>query len=248
MFSSLRFLFIKKFKRIFNSLNLEVDKLSPRSNPDLQLVCSLKKFQIDLVIDVGANEGQFVSEIRYFGYLGKVVSFEPLSNAYTKLHSASKRDMLWQVHPRCAIGDYDGEVDINVSNYSVSSSILSMSDIHLRAEPRSQYIAKEKVNIFKLDSVLDPYLKDSKNRFLKIDTQGFESQVLDGCSQSLSLFKGILCELSLVQLYQSQHLWKDLMTRIEDNGFSLWAIQPGFVDPLDGRTLQVNAIFFRDEI
>jgi len=123
-----------------------------------------------------------------------------------------------------------------------------MSETHLRAEPRSHYIAKEKVNIFKLDSVLEPYLQDSENRFLKIDTQGFEWQVLDGCSQSLSLFKGILCELSFVQLYQSQHLWKDIMKRIEDSGFSLWAIQPAFVDPLDGRTLQVNAIFFRDKI
>jgi len=244
----LRFFLIKKFRRIFNFLNLEVDKLAPRSNPDLQLVCALKRFHIDLVVDVGANEGQFVSEIRYFGYSGKVVSFEPLFNAYTKLLSASKRDSLWQIHPRCAIGDYDGEVEINISNYSVSSSILDMSETHLRAEPRSYYAAKEKVDIFKLDSVLEPYLQGSKNRFLKIDTQGFEWQVLDGCSQFLSLFEGILCELSFVQLYQSQHLWKDLTKRIEDNGFSLWAIQPGFTDPFDGRTLQVNAIFFRDEI
>jgi len=84
--SSLRFYVIKKFRRIFNFLNLKVDKLAPRSNPDLQLVCGLRQFQIDLIVDVGANEGQFASEIRYFGYSGRVVSFEPLSNAYIKLY------------------------------------------------------------------------------------------------------------------------------------------------------------------
>jgi FkbM family methyltransferase len=244
--SSLRFTLIHTFRKAFNLFNLEIDKLSPRSNPDLQLVCALKKFNIDLVLDIGANEGQFGSGIRNFGYSGKILSFEPLAIAYSKLSLASKRDALWEVYPRCAIGDYDGTVEINVSNYSVSSSILQISKLHLNAEPRSQTIGKEKVNIFRIDSIASPYLKSSQNPFLKIDTQGFEWQVLDGCENSLSSFRGILCELSLVPLYESQHLWKELLKRIEDNGFTVWAIQPGFTDPLDGRTLQLNVIFFRD--
>jgi len=245
LFSS-RFALIHIFRLTFNLLGLEVDKLAPRSNPDLQLVCGLKKHKIDLVLDIGANEGQFASAIRNFGYSGRILSFEPLSTAHSKLLSQSKRDQLWDIYERCAIGDQDGEVEINISNYSVSSSILQISKLHLNAEPRSQTIGKEKVNIFRIDSIASPYLESSQNPFLKIDTQGFEWQVLDGCENSLSSFRGILCELSLVPLYESQHLWKELLKRIEDNGFSVWAIQPGFTDPLDGRTLQLDVIFFRD--
>jgi FkbM family methyltransferase len=241
-----KFTLIRAFKRAFNLINLEIDKLAPRSNPDLQLVCGLKKFNIDLVLDIGANEGQFASAIRYFGYQEKILSFEPLLSAHSKMLSLSKRDTMWEVYQRCAIGDYDGDVEINVSNYSVSSSILKISQLHLNAEPRSQTIGKEKVNICRIDSIASPYLECSQNPFLKIDTQGFEWQVLNGCENSLSSFRGILCELSLVSLYESQYLWKELLKRIEDNGFTVWAIQPGFTDPLDGRTLQLNVIFFRD--
>ena len=245
MLSSRRFTPIHVFRRTFNLLGLEVDKLAPRSNPDLQLVCALKKHNIDLVVDIGANEGQFASSIRNFGYSGRILSFEPLSMAYSQLLSKSKRDPLWDVYERCAIGDNDGEVSINVSNYSVSSSILPISQLHLNAEPRSKTIATEKVNLFKIDSIAPPYLESSRNPFLKIDTQGFEWQVLEGCKNSLSSFRGILCEISLVPLYEDQHLWKDLLKRIEDNGFTVWAIQPGFTNPLDGQTLQLNVIFFR---
>lgn len=232
-------------KKLFNHFNLEIDKLAPRSNPDLQLVYSLKKFNIDLVLDVGANVGQFASEIRHFGYPRMIVSFEPLSTAHSKLSLSAKQDPLWEIYPRCAIGDYNGEVEINISNYSVSSSILQISNLHIDAEPRSTYIGKEKVKILRLDSIDIPSFSSSKNPFLKIDTQGFEWQVLDGCGQLLQDFKGVLCELSLASLYEEQHLWKEVMERFNDNGFDLWAIQPGFTDPHTGQTLQINAIFFR---
>ncbi len=246
MLSSHRLTIIRVFQQIFNLFGLEIDKLAPRSNPNLQLVCGLKKHNIDLVFDIGANEGQFSSAIRDFGYSGQILSFEPLSNAYSRLLSKSERDSLWNVYERCAIGDKDGEVAINVSNYSVSSSILPISQLHLNAEPRSRTIGTEKVNLFRIDSIASPYLKSSRNPFLKIDTQGFEWQVLEGCENSLSSFRGILCELSLVPLYEGQYLWKDLLKRIENHGFTVWAIQPGFTDPVDGRTLQINVIFFKN--
>jgi hypothetical protein len=115
----------------------------------------------------------------------------------------------------------------------------------METEPRSRYIGKERVNILRLDSIDLPSILSSQNPFLKIDTQGFEWQVLDGCGQLLQKFKGILCEVSLVALYEDQHLWKEVMERLNGNGFDLWAIQPGFVDPFDGRTLQMNVVFFR---
>lgn len=243
MLSSQKYKLIKIFKKSFNFFNLEIDKLSPRSNPELQVARILEKMQIDLVVDIGANEGQFASEIIYFGYKGKILSFEPLSSAYSRLLGSSANTSSWEVYPRCAIGDHDGEIEINISNYSVSSSILPITKLHLNAEPRSKTIGKEKVKIYKLDSIIFPYIESSKNAFLKIDTQGFEWQVLNGCEKSLSSFKGILCELSLQPLYESQHLWLEIIERLRNNGFYLYAIQPGFTDPSSGQTLQINGIF-----
>ena len=80
---------------------------------------------------------------------------------------------------------------------------------------------------------------------MKIDTQGYEWAVLDGAKKILPRIKGILCELSLVELYKGQHLWMDLLNRLENEEFTLWSIQRGFTDRISGRTLQIDATFFR---
>src|SRR5689334_10627159 len=106
---------IHTIKAIFrNVLGLEVLRtrnLPPPSEAHIaiiQLVSSLRKFEIDLVLDVGANKGQFASEIRQWGYTGRIVSFEPLSQAHGQLLQSRARDSMWEVYPRCALGDHNG--------------------------------------------------------------------------------------------------------------------------------------------
>ena len=80
---------------------------------------------------------------------------------------------------------------------------------------------------------------------MKIDTQGLEWQVLDGAVKVLPLVKGVLCELSLVELYKDQKLWLDIINRLEMSGFTLWSLQQGFADSQTSKTLQVDATFLR---
>ena len=210
-----------------------------------QLVTSLRKFEIDLVLDVGANKGQFGSEIRHCGYAGRIVSFEPLSQAHDELLQSSAGDSMWEASPRCALGDHDGKVEINIAGNSESSSILPMLESHRSAAPESAYEGKEIVSIKTLDAVAGQYLKDARAPFLKIDTQGFEWQVLDGARETMPHIKGILVELSLVPLYEGQHLWREVIDRLEREGFTLWAFKDGFSDQISGRSLQVDGVFYR---
>jgi len=232
-------------KSAVHKIGFDLHRLTPSSNPAFQLLKALNRFDIDLVLDVGANVGQFASELRSVGYKGTLVSFEPLSAAHMALSKAAGRDPKWHVHPRGAIGDHDGEVEINIAGNSVSSSVLPMTELHSSAAEGSAYVGAESVSLHRLDSVAPAYLTKSRRPFLKIDTQGFEWQVLDGAVAILPKIRGVLCELSLVPLYESQRLWMDMIQRLESEGFTLWAIQKGFTDPRDGRTLQVDAIFFR---
>jgi FkbM family methyltransferase len=229
-----------------NAFGLEVHRFLPGRSTTAQIVSSLNKFNIDLVFDVGANEGQFVTEIRSGGYSGNIVSFEPLTQAHNALQQASKRDAKWNVHPRCALGDHNGEVEINIAGNSASSSLLPMLDSHLSAAPHTAYVGRESVPLLTLDSVAPDYVAKFKNPFLKIDTQGFEWQVLNGAQNVLPQMRGVLLELSLLPLYEGQHLWQEMIARLEGEGFVLWAIQQGFIDPHNGRTLQVDGIFFRE--
>lgn len=231
-----------KVWQTLNALGYDIHRSNTR-----QLFRAFKLFDVDLVLDVGANVGQFVTELRSAGYRRKVVSFEPLSSARGALERTARHDSSWEIFPRCAIGDYDGEIVINIAGNSASSSILPMLEAHSSAAEGSAYIGSEQVPIFKLDSIAPKYLVNSRRPFLKIDTQGFEWQVLDGAREILPFVQGVLCELSLIPLYGSQRLWKDIIQRLENDGFKLWSIHRGFTDPRDGRTLQIDAVFFRDK-
>ena len=164
-----------------------------------------------------------------------------------KLIQQASKEKNWIVHERSAIGDYNGITDINISKNSVSSSILPMLKSHSDAVKNSVYIKTEKTPIITLDSVADGYLDKFSNLFIKIDTQGYESKVFDGAFKTLKRAKGVLCELSLIPLYEGQDTWKDLILRLEKEGFVLWSLEKGFTDRRDGRTLQVDGVFLKKE-
>lgn len=235
-------------KNIFNSVGLEVQRNQPLNEAGTQIYQAIKKINTDIILDVGANTGQFSLEIRKKGYNGKIVSFEPLLSARKKLIEYSLKDKNWLIHDQAAIGDHNGFIDINISKNSVSSSILPMMSSHSDAEGNSVYIGSERTAIITLDSVADAYLNDSSNCFIKIDTQGYESQVLDGAINTLKKAKGILCELSIVPLYEGQHLWKEIIERFEKEGFVLWSLHKAFTDKRNGRTLQMDAVFLRENV
>lgn len=201
---------------------------------------------IDLVFDVGANTGQFAKSLRKAGYTHRIVSFEPLSIAHAQLLQASRNDSKWDIAPRAAIGDHEGEVEMHIAANSVSSSVLQMLDSHAIAAPDSAFIGSERVRLSRLDTVTSSYLESGTRPFVKIDTQGYEDRVLDGATELLHKVRGLQLELSLVPLYKEQKLFDALVERLCTLGYSIWAIWPGFFDPHTGRMLQVDATFFRD--
>ena len=232
-------------KGLVHRSGFDVHRLNTYANPAYQLLAGLKRFEVDLVVDVGANVGQFASELRSVGYQGRIVSFEPLSAAHAGLTRAAAGDSRWEVAPRVAVGDRDGEITINVAGNSVSSSVLPMLEVHAVAEKRAVYVNQETVRLSQIDTLAISYLQGARRPFVKIDTQGFEWQVLDGMAETLPRAVGVLCEMSLVPLYGGQRLWEDIIDRLRAAGFTLWSVQQGFTDPRDGRTLQLDGIFFR---
>ncbi|KAF0185753.1 MAG: FkbM family methyltransferase [Nitrospirae bacterium] len=226
-------------------MGIEAHRFHPGTSPLARQMVALRAFGVDVVLDIGANDGQYAKELRTGGYAGHIVSFEPLTAAHCYLLQKSKSDPRWQVHPRCALGDRTGEIELNIAGNSVSSSILPMLATHSNAAPESAYLGHEPVSLITLDSVAPSYIEGAQAPFLKIDTQGYEWHVLDGALATLPRLRGLQMELSLVPLYEGQRLWRDCIDRLEAEGFVLWSLQPVFVDPVNGRTLQWDGLFFR---
>lgn len=235
----------RTIKKLFNLFGMHLSKYNAINVPAYQTVQALKAHNINVVFDVGANVGQFASELREYGYKGKIVSFEPLQEAYQGLVNQAKGDKNWFIHTRCAIGATMGEIEINVAANSASSSILPMLSAHEEAAPHAKYTHKELTTMITLDSVMEKYSTVEDNLFIKIDTQGYEWAVLDGAERALKQSKGVLLELSLIPLYDGQKLWLDLVNRLTLANHSIFAIQPGFTDSITGQTLQVDGLFFK---
>jgi FkbM family methyltransferase len=229
-----------------NKLGIDITRYRPATTEVGRLSTMLAHHNVDLVFDVGANTGQFAIALRASGFSGIIVSFEPLSAAHAALSKASAKDESWLVAPRIAIGDRAGSVDIHIAGNSVSSSLLGMLKSHLAAAPTSDYVGSEPVQMQTLDSLAKEYCGPDARVFIKIDTQGFESQVLDGAADLLKRAAGLQLELSLLPLYESQILYDELVERVRQLGFTPWAIWPALFDPNTGRMMQADATFFRD--
>jgi len=236
----------EQIKKLLRRAGFEVHRTTIVHTPaGAQLARIIEYAGIDLVLDVGGNAGQYAAALRGHGYRGRIVSFEPLSSAHARLVASAQGDGRWQVAPRMALGDSEGEVLIHIARNSLSSSVLDMYPEHERAAPGSGYVGSETVALRRLDRVAPDYLEGAKAVLLKIDTQGYEDRVLAGAAGVIDRMTAIQAEMSLVPLYAEQLLFDDVRARIEAKGFELFAIFPGHVHAVTGRTLQVDGLFLR---
>jgi len=234
-------------KRFLRNLGYDLIPYSAQRDFDHVFTQALSHYQVEIVLDIGANTGQFATGLRKAGYSETMISFEPMFAEHATLLTMSKKDIKWKVAPRMAIGDIDGSVEINIAANSGSSSILPMLDLHKEAAPESIYKGKDIVDISKLDTVVNQLIEpDAKNIFLKMDVQGYEWQVLAGAEKMIDKVVGILCECSFSQLYAGEAHWTNLIEKIEAKGFEVWGVLPGFFDPRTGRLLQADFLFFRN--
>lgn len=203
----------------------------------------LTHFDVDVVIDVGANRGQFGMELRKAGYKGKIVSFEPLDAAFLNLSQLASKDDNWDVY-QLAIGDIDEESLINVSENSVSSSILPMNSVHELSAPTSRYVSRQKIVVKKLDSIFDLFSAYTRI-YLKLDVQGYEMKVLKGVENNFARIIGVQAEMSITPLYEGEWNFFELSHFFLGKSFRLTSLEPGFFDESSGKLLQVDGIWYR---
>lgn len=222
--------------------------LTPRRKArphEAQLVAVLERFQISCVLDVGANVGQYAAMLREHGWRGRIVSFEPLADAHATLTRRAARDARWQVAPRAAIGDRKGEIELEVSAESDMSSVLPQTELLRRVSPSSAVLRREAVPLARLESAAQPYLARDERIFLKIDTQGFEPQVLAGAGGLMARLCGLQLEMSLVPCYEGETGFRAMLDTLAAAGFEPYLFIPGYFERKLGRQLQLDGVFMR---
>jgi FkbM family methyltransferase len=231
---------------LFQRLGWDVRRTAYPSSEEILLTRFLTVAQPRTVFDVGANVGQYGLSLRKCGFMGRIVSFEAIPSVHAQLSAVAARDRDWIVAPCCALGRARGEARINLARNSVSSSLLSMNDVHLKAAPDSKYIASETVRVERLDDIARPLLPKDGRLFLKVDTQGYEEEVLAGADLILKSVSAMQLELSVVPLYQHAPSLRRILELCEGLGFQLHGLIPGFYEEKSGRLLQMDGLFLRN--
>jgi FkbM family methyltransferase len=236
---------IHKLQKILWGCGIDISRFAPESHPFARKKQLLNYYKIDTVLDVGANSGHFALKLKEgIGYANRVVSFEPLSSAFELLQANAMRYPNWEVL-NIALGDTEEMQEINISGNSASSSLLDMLPSHLNSDPESRYIGTELIETKTLDSIFENLCDPTENIYLKIDTQGYESNVLKGAELSLKHIDIVQMEMALVPLYKGEGLFEQMCMLMGEKGYRLIALDTGFSDPVSGHLLQVDGIFHR---
>jgi len=234
---------MKKF--LHNLLKKSGRQLVEYPNSSLKRQGLIMKNQgINTLFDVGANTGQYGALMREQGYEGRIISFEPMSKAYKILEENASKDAHWQTK-NYALGNENGKSTINISENSYSSSILNMLPSHEESAPASKYIASEAIEVRKIDDIFDELCDTSSKVMVKVDTQGFEKNVLDGAVNCIDKISIIELELSLVPLYENSLLYREMIDFVEGKGFELHLLEHVFSNPTTGQLLQLDGVFVR---
>jgi FkbM family methyltransferase len=216
----------------------------PPPRPDSENFLWLSTLAIKTIVDIGAHAGEFASRIHDLLPEAAIVSFEPLPDCFAKLQARM------QAVPRfralnCALGDRNGSATFHRNEFTPSSSLLAMEDLHRTAFPYTVQVTTEDVEIRRLDS-LAPSLALEDNILVKIDVQGYEAKVILGGADLIARATLIILETSFAPLYADQPLFEDIYDLLGAKGFKYRGSFSQLHSPVDGRPLQQDSMFVRD--
>ena len=205
----------------------------PQANLSLHLKRLFATQQIDCVFDVGANHGEYRDFLREaVGYEGLVVSIEPIPYLRSELESRASADTKWVVLS-CAAGRTPGLANFNVMKGDKLSSFRTPTTAATTRFKDSNTVASvEQVQVRRLDEIY----RELRDRFrferpyLKIDTQGFDLEVVEGASGCLGDIVALQSETSVTPLYEDAPELLETLAYFQQRGFALSFLSPVGVD------------------
>lgn len=234
-------------KQQLRRIGLEVNRFNAAGSFTARRQRMLAHADVDLVLDAGASDGGFAMELRATGYNGRILSFEPLEEPFRSLQSKAKRDNAWDVF-QYALGNQPGMISMNIAKDDKCSSLLNPLERQTQVYSGAQTASETIVEMKRLRDLYGIEFRSGKHTFLKIDTQGYEGHVIDGAGEVLDEMVGIQAELSLVPLFEGGESYSRLFTELERRKFQPVMLEPVFIDPKTEQTLQIDAVFFREDL
>lgn len=209
----------------------------------LEQAAWIRELGIETVLDIGANTGQFAASIRKVLPDVQIYSFEPIEECYRELSRRMNTDRSFDSFPY-ALGSQDDSAVLNKNEFAPSSSLLPMTETHVAEFPFTAKTSVTGIEVRRLDSVA-PKLELRDPLLVKIDVQGFESQVVEGGRETLARAAVVIVEVLFVEFYKGQAYFDDLNSELSKLGFCFSGIIEQSHSSRNGRPIYCDALFIR---
>lgn len=228
--------------KFWEYIKYKINKRAYNLKKDAQRFAWLQEYQFRSIVDVGANEGQFAEKILAAFPSAEIYCFEPLPEVYTKLKSnlGSQPNAHFYNY---AIGASNAEMNMQRNEYSPSSSLLEMLDLHKDNFDFAIKSETAKIQMRTLDSFFAEPLAGSV--LLKIDVQGYEISVLQAGESVLQQAKAVIIETCFYPLYKNQPLFEDIYRYLTSKGFRYVGNIEQMESPKNHQILFADSVFIR---
>lgn len=179
------------------------------------------------IIDVGANKGQSIDLFCKILNEPEIYSFEPTPTLFNLLKEKYSNKNNIHLYP-FALGNENGFKNLNISSYSPTNSFLAPNlELYDYFNKQLSKTLKEsnkiRVEIKKFDYWYKQTLNNRKIDIFKIDTQGFEYEVICGAIETLKRYaKMILFEIQFLPFYKEATPFYKIFELLYNNGFYLY--------------------------
>jgi len=211
-------------QRLLNPLDVRIVKLNPNKvrgiDPFSDLAFLLQHKPDPIIFDVGANDGETVQEFIARFPSARVFAFEPYAACCEILDRKFRGNANIQIQ-NVALGEDRGTSELNLYSGDRMNSLLRLDDAPGNVMSKS-FTRAGSVEV-KLEA-LDAFCADSgidRIDVLKIDTQGYDLQVLGGARRLLEekRIKTILLEVNFVPMYERQATFSQLHEFLSTHGY-----------------------------
>ena len=209
----------------------------------IELKNILKDINLETIIDVGSNKGQFILLIEQLFPNKIIYSFEPQAELLEKQKKFFnyKRNIFFY---NFALGSAPLMKKFFITKRKDSSSFFKMTEFGKQLD--DYQIENEKdVQIKSLDQVLnDQEIK--KPILMKIDVQGYELEVLKGSEKMLKKIEYLLIEVSEKEIYKDQALSDEIIKFLQEKNYKI--LQQNTPTKIDKTDFVQKDILFQNQL
>ncbi|HVI44175.1 MAG TPA: FkbM family methyltransferase [Chitinophaga sp.] len=209
-----------------------------------QILYNCKKFipELQTVLDVGANQGQFALAATHFYPNASIHAFEPVPETYAVLQRNTRRSS--NIHTyNFALGSNTGTLEFYSNAYSHASSALEVSELQRKTLPFTANVQQIEVPVKRLDEWLQG-IRVNAPLLLKLDVQGFEKEVLKGAANCMDRVDYLLFETSFVAMYNGEPLFDEMHNYVKSLDFEFIA-PVSFLQSDELQILQMDLLYRR---